>query len=52
VGLIGTTPLTGQAKTQFDANVASELAQVQTDIDGKSYLKFHPVLSLGLKVGF
>ncbi len=52
VDLVGTTPLTGAAKAQFDADVASELAQVRAKIDGKSYLKFHPVLSLGLKVGF
>lgn len=52
VDLVGTTPLTGSAKAQFDASVAEELAQVRADIDGKSYLKFHPVLSLGLKVGF
>ena len=29
-----------------------ELAQVRAEIDGKSYLKFHPVISLGLKIGF
>jgi hypothetical protein len=52
VDLVGTTPLTGQAKAQFDANVQDELAQVRAEIDGKSYLKFHPVLSLGLKIGF
>lgn len=52
IGLVGVTPLTGSAKAQFDANVAQELAQVRTEINGKSYLKFHPVLSLGLKIGF
>lgn len=52
VNLIGVTPLTGQAKADFDANVQEELAQVRADIDDKSYLKFHPVLSLGLKIGF
>ena len=50
--LIGQTPLTGAAKAQFDANVAQELAQVRAEIDGKSYLKFHPVVSVGLKIGF
>ena len=52
VDLVGQTPLTGSAKAQFDADVAQELAQVRAQIDGKSYLKFHPVLSVGLKIGF
>jgi hypothetical protein len=52
VNLVGQTPLTGSAKATFDADVAQELAQVRADIDGKSYLKFHPVLSLGVKIGF
>ena len=52
VDLIGQTPLTGAAKAQFDANVAQELAQVRAEIDGKSYLKFHPVVSVGVKIGF
>jgi hypothetical protein len=52
VGLVGDTPLTGPAKTEFDANVEQELAQVRADINDRSYLKFHPVLSLGFKVGF
>ena len=52
VNLVGQTPLTGSAKEQFDANVAAELAQVRAEIDGKSYLKFHPVVSVGLKIGF
>lgn len=52
VSLVGQTPLTGSAKDQFDANVAAELAQVRAEIDGKSYLKFHPVVSVGLKIGF
>ena len=50
--LAGLTPLTGSAKAQFDANVADELAQIQAEIDGKSYLKFHPVVSVGFKIGF
>jgi hypothetical protein len=51
VNLAGTTNLTGQAKTQFDADVASEQAQLRADIADKSYLKYHPVLSLGLRIG-
>ena len=52
VDLVGQTPLTGSAKAQFDASVAQELADVRADIQGKSYLKFHPVVSVGLKIGF
>ena len=52
VDLVGETPLTGSAKAEFDANVAQELAQVRAEINEKSYLKFHPVLSVGLRVGF
>ena len=51
VGLVGTTNLTGQAKAAFDANVAKELQQIRDEIDGKSYLKYHPVVSFGLKIG-
>jgi hypothetical protein len=52
VGLVGQTPLTGSAKAQFDADVAQEQAQIRAEVDGKSYLKYHPVVSLGLKIGF
>lgn len=51
VTLVGTTSLAGAAKTQFDANVQSELNQLRSDIGDKSYLKYHPVVSLGLKLG-
>ena len=52
VDLIGQTPLTGAEKAEFDARVAQELAEVRADIEDKSYLKLHPVLSLGIRVGF
>lgn len=52
VDLVGTTPLTGAEKVEFDARVAQELADLRAEINGKSYLKFHPVVSLGLRVGF
>src|SRR5688572_22043950 len=52
VDLVGQTPLTGAAKAQFDANVAQELAEVRADIEDKSYLKLHPVVALGVKIGF
>jgi hypothetical protein len=51
VNLVGQTPLTGSAKAQFDADVAQEQNQIRSEIDGKSYLKYHPVLSLGFKIG-
>jgi len=50
-GLVGQTNLTGQAKTEFDANVVKERDQVQAKINDQSYLKYHPVLSFGLKIG-
>ena len=50
--LVGETNLTGQAKAQFDANVEQERQEVQAEIDKRKYLRFHPVVSLGLKVGF
>lgn len=49
--LTGTTNLVGQQKTEFDANVLSEQTQLRADIADKSYLKYHPVLSLGLRIG-
>lgn len=52
VDLIGNTPLTGAEKAEFDARVAQELSEVRADIEDKTYLKLHPVLSLGIKVGF
>ena len=51
VDLVGVTPLTGAAKAEFDANVAQELANVRAEIAGKSYLKYHPVVSFGLRIG-
>jgi len=52
INLVGTTNLTGPEKDQFDANVASERAKIETEVDKHSFLKFHPVFSLGLKFGF
>lgn len=50
VDLVGQTSLTGAERAEFEANVAAELAQVRADVEDKSYLKFHPVLSLGLRI--
>ncbi len=52
VSLTGTSNLTGQAKTIFDQNVAQEVAEIQTEIESRKYLKYYPVVSLGLRVGF
>jgi hypothetical protein len=52
VALTGSSNLTGQAKVVFDQNVEQEVATIQTDIQSRSYLKYHPVVSLGLRVGF
>ena len=52
VELVGTTNLTGQAKAEFDANVQRERVQVQSDIDKHKYLRYHPVVSFGIKFGF
>jgi hypothetical protein len=52
VALTGSSNLTGQAKVVFDQNVEQEVAKIQTDIESRSYLKYHPVVSLGLRVGF
>jgi hypothetical protein len=49
--LTGSTNLTGQAKAIFDQNVLQEVQQIQSDIDSRSYLKYHPVVSLGLRFG-
>lgn len=52
VELVGQTTLTGAAKDQFDAEVEQERQQVAAELDRRKYLRFHPVVSLGLKVAF
>lgn len=51
VSLTGGSSLTGQAKVVFDQNVAAEVQQIQTEIESRKYLKYTPVVSLGLRVG-
>ncbi len=46
--LVGTTPLTGPARTVFDSEVARELADVQQAINNEQYAKYYPVLAFGL----
>jgi len=52
VELLGETNLTGAAKAEFDANVIKEQQQAQAEIDSHKVLKYHPVVSLGIKVSF
>ena len=52
VSMTGNTNLTGQAKAIFDQNVIQETQDIQADIESRKYLKYHPVVSLGLRVGF
>jgi len=52
VELIGQTNLTGNAKSAFDSNVAKEQQEAQDEIDGHKVLRYHPVVSFGLKVSF
>jgi hypothetical protein len=47
--LTGASNLTGQAKAIFDQNVSQEVQEIQSEIDGKSYLKYHPVVSFGFR---
>lgn len=46
------TTLTGAERAAFDARLQEEQDQVQDEIDSRSYLRYHPVLSIGFKIGF
>jgi hypothetical protein len=48
--LIGNTNLTGIDKAIFDANVALEQMELQAEIDDREYLKYHPVISIGIRI--
>jgi len=50
VSYAATTALTGTAKAAFDAQVQSEAAQIQQDLDDRPYLKVWPVVGVGLQV--
>ena len=52
VELVGQTTLTGAAKDEFDARVEQERQEVEAELDRRKYLRFHPVLSLGVKFAF
>ena len=48
--LVGNTNLTGAEKAAFDANVEEEEMELQAEIDDRKYLKYHPVVSIGLRI--
>jgi hypothetical protein len=50
VDLSADSPLTGSALQQLEADVAAEEAQVEADIRSKTWAKYYPVVSLGVKV--
>jgi outer membrane receptor protein involved in Fe transport len=52
VELVGQTTLTGAAKDQFDVEVEQERQEIAAELDRRKYLRFHPVVSLGLKFAF
>ena len=52
IGLVGETNLTGAEKAQFDANVELERVDVEAEIERRKYLRFHPVVSFGFRIGF
>jgi hypothetical protein len=46
------TTLTGAERAEFNARLQEEQERVQDEIDSRSYLRYHPVLSVGFKIGF
>lgn len=52
VELSGETNLTGAARDQFFAELEEERQEVEAELDRRKYLRFHPVVSLGIKFEF
>ena len=52
VTLSGETTLQGSAKTDLETRLLAEQQKVQDEIDSHVWLRYHPVVSLGLKLGF
>ncbi|HEV8598666.1 MAG TPA: hypothetical protein VGQ69_04845 [Gemmatimonadales bacterium] len=52
VDLLGQTTLTGAAKDEFNARVEQERQEIEAELNRREYLRFHPVVSLGLKFAF
>jgi hypothetical protein len=51
VALTSASSLTGPEKVAFDQNVQQEIQSIQADIDSRGYLRYYPVVSLGLRIG-
>lgn len=52
VSLTSNSPLTGPERAALDVSVQQEIAEIQAQIDSRSYLKYYPVVSVGLRLGF
>ena len=52
VGLGAETSLQGAEQLELEARLARERDEVQADISKHAWLRYHPVLSIGLKLGF
>jgi hypothetical protein len=50
--LTAQTTLTGAERAEFDNRLQQEQARVQDEINRRSYLRYHPVVALGVKIGF
>lgn len=47
--LEGNSSLTGAEKQVFDANVEQEELELQAEIDEREYLRYHPILAIGIR---
>ena len=52
VTLTGQTNLTGPEKDEFDQNIALEEAQIRQSIQDEPWLRFYPIVALGVKLRF
>ncbi len=50
--LTAETTLQGDQRAEFETRLAEEQQRVQDEIDSRSWLRYHPVVSIGLKLGF
>ncbi len=44
--------LEGAERAEFESRLAAEEERVQSEIDSRRWLRYHPVVSIGFKVGF
>jgi hypothetical protein len=52
VSLSSATNLTGPARDALLQSVQQEAQEIQTEIESRSYLKYYPVVSVGIRLGF